>query len=165
MRQRKKIHFLAREGRYRAMSQEILQVLMRSTPAEARQRLNLPARDLDAQVLRLTASLNGELESPERKAVVAYVNSRIDEPFEAAEGRVPPLNLTPELEGLRQWVCCHYNALQKQYLTPEVMEWARRTFEEEKEVFFAGLREIEATGGLGIKDLLDEFEQEVTPRE
>lgn len=147
------------------MSQEILQVLMRSTPAEARQRLNLPARDLDAQVLQLTASLNGELESPERKAVVAYVNTRMDEALGEPGGGTPPLNLTPELEGLRQWVCCHYNALQKQYLTPEVMEWARRTFEEEKEVFFAGLREIEATGGLGIKDLLDEFEQEVTPRE
>jgi hypothetical protein len=138
------------------MSQEILDVLMRSTPAEARQRLNLSARDLDAQVLQLTASLNGELESPERKAVVAYVNSRIDEPFEEAGGRVPPLNLTPELEGLRQWVCCHYRAVQQQYLTPEVMEWARSTFNEEEHL--AGLREIEATGGLELKDFIHELE-------
>lgn len=145
------------------MSQEILDMLMRSTPAEARQRLNLSARDLDAQVLQLTTSLNGQIDSPERQAIVAYVNARIDEPFGEGGGGTAPLNLTPELEGLRLWVCCHYRALQQQYLTPEVLEWARRTFNEEE--FLAGLREIETTGGVEIRDLLDELEQEVPPRE
>lgn len=145
------------------MSKEILEVLMRSTPAEARQRLKLCTRDLDAQVLQLTASLNGQLDSPERQAVVAYVNARIDEPIEEAGGRVPPLNLTLELEGLRQWVCCHYRALQRQYLTPELLEQERRAVNEEE--ILAGLREIEATGGLELKDFIHELEQEVTPRE
>jgi hypothetical protein len=145
------------------MSQDILEVLMRSTPTEARQRLNLSARDLDVQVLQLTGSLNGQIDSPEQQAIVAYVNARIDEPFGEEGGGTPPLNLTPELEGLRQWVCCHYRALQQQYLTPEVLEWARRTFNEEE--FLAGLREIETTGGVEIKDLLDELEQEIPPRE
>jgi hypothetical protein len=145
------------------MSKEILDVLMRSTPAEARQQLNLSARDLDAQVLQLTASLNGELESPERKAVVAYVNARIDETFGEPGGGTPPLNLAPVVEGLRQWVCSHYRAVSQQYLTPEVMEWARRTFNEEEHL--AGLREIEATGGLELKDFIHELEEEITPRE
>jgi hypothetical protein len=145
------------------MSLELLEVLMRSTPSEARQRLNLSARDLDAQVLQLTASLNGQLESPERKTVVAYVNARIDEAFGEPGGGTPPLNLTPEVEGLRQWVFSHYRALQKQYLTPEFLEQERRAFNEEE--FLAGLREIEATGGVEIKDLLDELEQEVKRRE
>lgn len=145
------------------MSKEILDVLMHSTPAEARQRLNLSARDLDAKVLQLTASLNGELESPERKTVVAYVNARLDEAFGEPGGGTPPLNLTAEVEGLRQWVCSHYRAVSQQYLTPEVMEWARRTFNEEEHL--AGLREIEATGGVDIKDLLCDPEQEATRRE
>jgi hypothetical protein len=145
------------------MEQDLFDVLKRSTPAEARQQLNLSARDLDAQVLQLTASVNGQGESPESQAVIAYVNARIGEPSGETECQVPPLNLTPELEGLRQWVCGHYRALQQQYLTPEVLEWARRTFDEE--VHLAGLREIEATGGVDIKDLLYDLEQEATPRE
>jgi hypothetical protein len=145
------------------MSQEILDVLMRSTPAEARQRLNISARDLDAQVLQLTASLNGELESPERKAVVAYVDARIDEPFEEGGERIPPLNLTPEVEGLRQWACSHYRAVSQQYLTPELLERERRAINEEE--ILAGLREIEATGGLELKDFIHELEEEARPRE
>jgi hypothetical protein len=145
------------------MNQDLLDVLKRCTPAEARERLNLSTRDLDAQVLQSTASLNGQLDSPERQTVVAYVNARIDEAFGEPGGGAPPLNLTPEVEGLRQWVCSHYRAVQQQYLTPEVMEWARRTFDEE--VFLAGLREIEATGGVKIADLIREPEQEATPRE
>ncbi len=80
-------------------------MLKHCAPAEARQRLNLSTRDLDAQVLQLATSLNGPIESPEPQVVVAYVNARIDEPLGDGEDRVPPLNLTPELEGLRQWVC------------------------------------------------------------
>lgn len=136
------------------MSQDLLEVLMHSTPAEARQRLSLPARDLDAQVLQLTASLNGqEDDSPEQQALVAYVNARIEEPVSDGGARVPPLNLTPELEGLRQWVCRYYRAQQQKYLTPEVIEWARQSINEEE--ILAALREVEARGVVGIKDLID----------
>lgn len=145
------------------MNKEILDVLMHTTPAEARQRLNLSARDLDAQVLQLTTSLNGDLESPERRALVAYVNARIDEAFGEPGGGTPALNLAPEAEGLRQWVFSHYRAIQKQYLTPEFLEQERRSINEEE--ILAGLREIEATGGLELKDFIHELEQEVTPRE
>lgn len=138
------------------MEQNLFDLLRRSTPAEARQQLNLSARDLDARVLQLTASVNGQGESPESQVVIAYVNARIDEPSGETECLVPPLNLNPELEGLRQWVCCHYRALQQKYLTPELLEWARRTFDEE--VHLAGLREIETTGGLELKDFIHELE-------
>lgn len=47
--------------------------------------------------------------------------------------------------------------------TPELMEWARRTFDEEE--FRTGVREIERTGGLELKDFLHERDQEGTPGE
>jgi hypothetical protein len=145
------------------MGQDFLDVFMRSTPAEARERLGLPARAVDAQVLRLTTTLNGQNDSSERQAIVAYVDARISESSAEAEGASQSIHLTPELEELRLWVCRHYRLLQQQYLTPEVMEWARRTFNEEE--FLAGLREIQTTGGLELKDFLHELEQEVMPRE
>jgi hypothetical protein len=144
------------------MSQEILQVLMRSTPAEARQRLNLPARDLDAQVLQLTASLNGELESPESQAVFSYVRERChEEGLEAQRASRSPI-YAAELAELRDWANRRFLP-NYQPVTPEIMEWARRTFNEEE--FLAGLREIEATGGVEITDLIQEPEQEATSRE
>jgi hypothetical protein len=138
------------------MNQELMEVLKRSTPAEARERLNLSARDLDTQVLQLTASLNGQDDSPEGQALVAYVTARIHEPLGEAKDSVPPLNLPAELEELRLWVCSYYRAQQQQYLTPEFLEWARQSFNEEE--FLAGLREIETTGGVDIKDLIDGHE-------
>lgn len=145
------------------MSQELIEILMRSSPAEVRQRLNLSARDLDAQVLQLATGLNGEGESPEKQAVVAYVNARIEEPLGEAGARVPPLNLTPDLEGLRQWVCCYYRAQQRKYLTPELLEWARQSINEEE--ILAAFREIQTTGGWELKDFIHELEQEVNSRE
>jgi endogenous inhibitor of DNA gyrase (YacG/DUF329 family) len=46
-------------------------------------------------------------------------------------------------------------------LSPELLEWARRDFNEEE--FLAGLREIEETGGLELKDFIQELEQEAEP--
>jgi hypothetical protein len=144
------------------MSKEILDVLMRSTPAEARQRLNLSARDLDAQVLGLTASLNGEIESPENKAVFNYVIARSREDSIEAERASKPLIYPPELVKLREWA--HPRFLSNYHpVTPELLEWGRRTFNEEE--FLAGLREIEATGGVQITDLIQEPQQETTSRE
>ena len=48
-------------------------------------------------------------------------------------------------------------------LPPELMEWARQDFNEEE--FLAGLREIQETGGLELKDFIQELEQEATPRD
>jgi hypothetical protein len=42
-------------------------------------------------------------------------------------------------------------------LPPEVIEWARRTFDEEE--FLAGVREICATGGLSFEDFVEELER------
>jgi hypothetical protein len=144
------------------MSQEILDVLMHSTPAEARQRLNLSARDLDAQVLQLTASLNGQIDSPENKAVFNYVIARSREESIEAQRASQPLIYTPELVDLRNWALPRFLP-NYQPVTPELLEWARRTFS--KEEFLAGLREIEATGGVEITDLIQEPEQEATSRE
>ncbi len=41
-------------------------------------------------------------------------------------------------------------------IPPELVEWARQTFDEEE--FLAQLREIEATGGLQLEDFLAEVE-------
>jgi hypothetical protein len=144
------------------MSKEILDVLMRSTPAEARQRLNLSARDLDAQVLQLTASFNGQIESPENRAIFDYVMARSREDSIEAQRASQPLIYTPELVKLRNWAIPRFLP-SCQPVTPELLEWARRTFNEEE--FLAGLREIEATGGLELKDFIHELEEEATPRE
>ena len=48
-------------------------------------------------------------------------------------------------------------------LTPELLEWALREFNEEEIV--AALREIRTTGGLELKDFIHELEQEAAPRD
>jgi hypothetical protein len=47
-------------------------------------------------------------------------------------------------------------------LSPELKEWARQHFSEDE--FLAGLREIQETGGLELKDFIQELEQEAVPR-
>lgn len=146
------------------MSHELIEALKHFTPAEARERLNLSARELDAEVLQLSVNFNGqENGSPEGQALVAYVTARIDEPIHDAGVRVPPLNLTPELEGLRQWVCGYYRAQQAKYLTPELLEWARQSINEEE--ILAALQDVEAKGVVGIQDIIDGAEKEAAPRE
>jgi len=44
-----------------------------------------------------------------------------------------------------------------QKLPPELLEWARKTFNEEE--FLAGIREIRETGGLEFEDFLKELER------
>ena len=45
--------------------------------------------------------------------------------------------------------------------TPELMDWARRTLDLEE--FRAAVREVEQTGGVELKDIIRELEQEGTP--
>ena len=45
----------------------------------------------------------------------------------------------------------------------EILDWARCQFNEEE--FVAGLREIRETGGLELKDFIDELEKAAAPRE
>ncbi len=54
-------------------------------------------------------------------------------------------------------------ALPSGKLPPELMEWARQQFNEEE--FLAGLREVEETGGVELKDFIQELEQEAGPRD
>jgi hypothetical protein len=46
---------------------------------------------------------------------------------------------------------------------PELREWAIRNFNLEE--FMAGVREIQETGGVELKDFIHELEQEAAPRE
>lgn len=48
-------------------------------------------------------------------------------------------------------------------LPAELLEWARSQINEEELV--AGIREVEETGGLELKDFIDELEQEASARE
>src|SRR5215472_17370409 len=87
-----------REGGHSIMSQELFDVLKRRCePAEMRKHLGTSARDLDARVLQLTASLNGTAslydgqgDSPEGKAVFAYVAARCNECGVEAQRRSQP---------------------------------------------------------------------------
>lgn len=140
----------------------LFEVLKRLTPAEARQQLKLSIRDMDAWVLQLAGSLNGQIDSPENRVVFNYVITRSREDSIEAQRESQPLIYTPELEELREWALPRFLP-NYQPVTPELLEWARRTFNEEE--FLAGLREIETTGGVDITDLIQEPEQEATSRE
>ena len=50
----------------------------------------------------------------------------------------------------------------RESIPPEIIEWARQTFDEEE--FLARMREIEATGGLRLEDFLSEIEARVRSR-
>ena len=50
----------------------------------------------------------------------------------------------------------------RERIPPELVEWARQTFDEE--VFLAQVREIEATGGFQLDDFLPEVEARARPR-
>lgn len=145
------------------MNRELFDVLGRFAPAEIRKRLCASARDLDVRVLQLIADLNGHDDSPQQRAISRYITARLYESTAEPTDESTPFNFTPELRDLREWVYGYYRWEQRRYLTPEVKEWARRTFNEEE--FLAELREIEASGGVQIKDLLDEMEQEAAARE
>ncbi len=47
-------------------------------------------------------------------------------------------------------------------IPPEILEWARQTFDEED--FLRQIREIEATGGLALEDFIAELEARVRSR-
>ncbi len=53
--------------------------------------------------------------------------------------------------------------LAREALSPEILEWARLQFTEEE--FIAGIREIQATGGLKLPDFIHELEQAATSDE
>jgi hypothetical protein len=44
----------------------------------------------------------------------------------------------------------------RERIPPEIIEWARQTFDEEE--FVARVREIEVTGGLRLEDFIAELE-------
>jgi hypothetical protein len=44
----------------------------------------------------------------------------------------------------------------RERIPPEILEWARQTFDEDE--FLAHVREIEATGGLQLDDFIAELE-------
>ena len=44
----------------------------------------------------------------------------------------------------------------RERIPPEILEWARQTFDEAE--FLARVREIEATGGLRLEDFIAELE-------
>jgi hypothetical protein len=156
------VRFIEMEGRYRAMNEDFLDILSRSTPAEARERLGLPARELDAQVLQRTTTVDGESDSPEREAIFAYTAARWSESTLEARRAAQPLNPMPELEELLGWARRHYGLTQG--ITPEILEWARREFDKYgEEELLAEFREIQATGGLELKDFIHELEREAAP--
>ncbi len=50
-------------------------------------------------------------------------------------------------------------APQPEPIPPDLLEWARQTFDEEK--YLAAVREIEETGGLRFEDFIGEIEERI----
>jgi hypothetical protein len=48
----------------------------------------------------------------------------------------------------------HSEPCPRKHIPPEILEWARQTFDEEE--FLGHIREIEATGGLRLEDFISE---------
>jgi hypothetical protein len=49
-----------------------------------------------------------------------------------------------------------YESFPREKIPPEILEWARQTFDEQE--FLAQVREIEVTGGLRLEDFIAELE-------
>jgi hypothetical protein len=49
-----------------------------------------------------------------------------------------------------------------QRIPPEILEWARQTFDEKD--FLAQVREIEATGGIRLEEFIAELEARARPK-
>ena len=50
----------------------------------------------------------------------------------------------------------HSEPFPRERIPPEILEWARQTFDAEE--FLAQVREIEATGGLRLEDFIADLE-------
>jgi hypothetical protein len=50
----------------------------------------------------------------------------------------------------------HSEPFPRETIPPEILEWARQTFDEEE--FLTQVREIETTGGLQLEDFIAELE-------
>jgi hypothetical protein len=50
----------------------------------------------------------------------------------------------------------------RESIPPEIVEWARQTFDPEE--FLADVREIETTGGLQLEDFIAEIEARARPK-
>ena len=50
----------------------------------------------------------------------------------------------------------------RETIPPEIVEWARQTFDEDE--FLARIREIEAKGGLRLEDFLAELNTRARPK-
>jgi hypothetical protein len=51
----------------------------------------------------------------------------------------------------------HPGPFPRERIPPEILEWARQTFDEAE--FLAHIREVEATGGLRLEDFIAELER------
>jgi hypothetical protein len=56
----------------------------------------------------------------------------------------------------------HSEPFPREKIPPEILAWARQTFNEEE--FMAHVREVEATGGLRLEDFIAELEARAKPR-
>jgi hypothetical protein len=56
----------------------------------------------------------------------------------------------------------HPEPFPRERISPDLLAWARQTFDEEE--FLAELREIEATGGLRLEDFIAEVEARARPK-
>jgi hypothetical protein len=122
------------------MSQEFIEVLKRLAPDEPPDRLDRTARELQGMLERLTVVIESVGDAPGQQQILAEFNARALAALKNEGNGPKPMKITPELR-----------------------EWALRTFNEEECV--AGIKEIEATGGVELRDFIDELEQEIASRE
>ncbi len=110
-------------------------VLKRHMPGDVPERIDAAACLLHQMAEQIAMVLEGIEDTPARQELLALVSAQVL----AKLGDKERLRPTPP--------------------TPEILEWARNHCSEED--ILAGIREIQATGGLELKDFIHELEQEV----
>jgi len=116
------------------MSQDFFEVLARHTPTDNPQRLDAAARVLSALSQQVALVLDSLEDASARQEILSRFNATV-------------LATLADTDRPRS-----------EALTPELLEWANGLFTDEEVI--AGMNEIRQTGGLELKDFIQELEQE-----
>lgn len=122
------------------MSQEFRDILGRVAPAETPETVENMARELEAIVRLLALTLRDLGDADAQRAILVHLNGATLARLANGTNQAPFTKLTPEQ-----------------------LAWARNQFTEEE--ILAGLREFRETGGLELKDFIQEIDDILAPRE
>jgi hypothetical protein len=118
------------------MSQNFYELLARVAPAEKPERREAAARELDVLTQRLVAIIENLGDSNAQRDILAFLSAKTLTRLENGATAI---------------------------FTPDFLEWARTQYSDEE--IIAGIREVQETGGLELKDFIQEITDIVAPND